>query len=288
MPSVPSVLVGADGSGPALRAVAWAAEEAALHARPLEIVCVSEPTDTAAGILDRARTIARAVADVPVRIRCRAGRPAEVLTELSREAGLLVVGHRGGGGVDRPAHSSVAVTVGRRAACPVLVVRAAAGRPVPDRARPIVVAVDGSPDSRAAVDVAAQIARERGGVLVAVHVWFERPADALRRLCRREHEPAREAARRLLADCLAGTAALHPGLTVHPEVMRGSPTWSLLELSDSAQLLVVGRGGHGRRALGRTTWALLHGGACPVAVVGPRPALPDRLRPVLAGGTRGG
>ncbi|MHA6794541.1 universal stress protein [Pseudonocardia bannensis] len=276
------VLVGADGTGSAVRAVAWAAEEAGLRSCPLVIVCAGGATGNAARVLERARTIARATADVDVRVELWAGDPAEILTVRSLDADLLVVGC-GAGRFDTPAPA----TVSRRAGCPVVAVRAAAGRPVPDRARPIVVAVDGSPDSRAAVDLAARIADERGSPLVAVHVWFESPAAAVRRLRHREPEPGREAAERLLGGCLAGQADRYPGLVVRREIVRGLPTWSLLERSDSAQLMVVGRGGHGRRTPGRRTRALLRGGVCPVAIACAGSPT-QRSRPVLARVARAG
>ncbi|WP_214369753.1 universal stress protein [Pseudonocardia sp. H11422] len=276
------VLVGADGAGRAVQAVAWAAEEAGLRSCPLVIVRVGDAPGGGARVLERARTIALATADVEVRVERWTGDPAEALIVRSQDADLLVVGN-GTGWFD----ASAAATVSRRAGCPVVVVRAAAGRPVPDRDRPIVVAVDGSADSRVAVDVATRVADERGSLLVAVHVWFESPVAAVRRLRRRECEPGREAAERLLAGCLAGHTDRHPGLAVRREIVRGLPAWSLLERSDSAQLMVVGRGGHGRRALCRSTRTLVRNGVCPVAIARAG-SPPENIRPVLACGARDG
>ncbi|WP_214369166.1 universal stress protein [Pseudonocardia sp. H11422] len=93
---------------------------------------------------------------------------------------------------------------------------------MPDRDRPIVVGVDDSPDSRAAVEFAVQLADRRGSDLLAVHVWTEHPTDVLRRPGRREAEPAREAAERMLGECLAGYAERHPDLPVRRDVVRAS------------------------------------------------------------------
>ena len=75
----PTVVVGVDGSGPSVRAVAWAAEEARLRGRPLQIVCVvrqgshTPGPEEAERVLGRARTIARIGSpDGDVRVSCAA------------------------------------------------------------------------------------------------------------------------------------------------------------------------------------------------------------------------
>jgi len=273
------VVVGVDGSGWSVRALAWAAEEARLRGRPLHIVCVLPAGRHECGALDaesvlgRARTIAR-MNDPHGRVstEVRRGVPATVLAELSTCADLLVLGHRGGDGVVGPVFDSTAHTLARTTAGPLVVVRAAPGRPVPDRDRPVVVGVDESPDSRAAIEFAVHLADRRGSELVAVHVWSEHPSQAVRRLTRRELEPGREAADRLLAECIAGHAAHHPGLQVRREVVSGRPAWALLELSDSAQLVVVGgRGRTGLARLGSCAEVLVQASTCPVAIVRPQP-----------------
>ena len=134
----PTVVVGVDGSGPSVRAVAWGAEEARLRGRPLQIVCVvrqgshTPGPEEAERVLGRARTIARIGSpDGDVRGELRRGARASVLAELSGGAELLVVGHRRGDGVSGPGLGSTALALARTAASPVVVVRAAPGRPVP-------------------------------------------------------------------------------------------------------------------------------------------------------------
>ena len=214
----PTVVVGVDGSGPSVRAVAWAAEEARLRGRPLQIVCVvrqgshTPGPEEAERVLGRARTIARIGSpDGDVRGELRRGARASVLAELSGGAELLVVGHRRGDGVSGPGLGSTALALARTAASPVVVVRAAPGRPVPD----------GAPNSGATVEFAVQLAMRRGSELIAVHVWPEHVPAILRRLARRETEPGREAADRLLANSLAGHSERHPGLRMRREVVRG-------------------------------------------------------------------
>jgi nucleotide-binding universal stress UspA family protein len=141
-----------------------------------------------------------------------------------------------------------------------------------------VVGVDATPDSRPAVEFAVRLAERRGSDLLAVHIYTEHAADILRRLGCRETEPAREAGARLLAECLTGQAERFPDLRIRPEVIRGWSPWTLVELSDSAQMIVVGRGepgGRRRRGLGGCAIGLLRASSCPVAIV-PAQVIPRR------------
>ena len=143
-----------------------------------------------------------------------------------------------------------------------MVVRAAPGRPVPDRARPVLVAVDGRPGSAALVRRAAELAAGRDAALHVAHVWGESTGDVLRRLGRRQRVPHREEAEQALQDIAAAVTADHPGLRVRWTVERGGPAWSVLELSDLAQLVVVGR--HRGRGVGTLARMLLLASSCPV------------------------
>lgn len=136
---------------------------------------------------------------------------------------------------------------------------------------------------------AAAVTVSRGAALHVVHVWTEQVSGALRRLGHHERRPGREDAERLLARATDRLAGRHPGLRVTRTVVRGRPAWSLLELSDSSQLVVVGRGPrHGLRSRppGSCPSTLVQAAACPVAVV-PPPTGSPRPWPVdtaLAGG----
>ena len=64
-----------------------------------------------------------ALAAVPVELHELEGKPAEVLIERARGAGLLVVGHRGRGGVASALLGSVSLECVLHAECPVTVIR---------------------------------------------------------------------------------------------------------------------------------------------------------------------
>jgi nucleotide-binding universal stress UspA family protein len=83
-----------------------------------------------------------------------------------------------------------------------------------------------------------------------------------------------EKSARLAADHGARIARLRGHqTTVHPVLMRGSPGAGLVECSEGADLLVVGRRGRSIAAeliLGSTSAFCLHHAHCPVVVVSER------------------
>jgi len=138
------ITVGVDGSHGAHMALEWAMKEAAVHHVPLTVVTVHEvaasgwtghpiilPMDQPD--LDKARQaaeemVAKAAAQLgesqPASVTVRAvnGFAAQELIEASRDADLLVVGSRGGGGFARLTLGSVSGKVTHHAHCPVVVV----------------------------------------------------------------------------------------------------------------------------------------------------------------------
>jgi nucleotide-binding universal stress UspA family protein len=145
------VVVGVDGSASARTALEFALGDAARRDAALDVVSVVVTPDywpvgigmASAGvpapdpeeILDAARReteqyvtdvigeLGAAAAQVDVRVRAVPGPPAATLIEQSREADLLVVGHRGRGGFASATLGSVSLQCVLHAACPVTVVR---------------------------------------------------------------------------------------------------------------------------------------------------------------------
>ena len=183
------VVVGADGSESALRAVRWAARTAASRGRGLHVVHAYGGVDPSLvadaslwrryqqDLLDHAREIAaRAVAvaheaapSVTVTEELVDGAAAPALLERADDA-LLVVGEQGSGGLGGTLVGSVASSVAAHAVAPVVVVR---GDEPTEPAAPVVVGVDGSPVSEAAIDFAVVAADLASCPLVAVHTWWD-------------------------------------------------------------------------------------------------------------------
>jgi nucleotide-binding universal stress UspA family protein len=284
-----TVVVGVDGSESALRAVRWAAAEAARRGVPLRIVTAfawieGHPVgeiglgrsyrdimlDESRRFLTEAAAVAeRAVGGLDVEQQLIVGFPTPVLTAESRLARLVVIGDRGLGGVSGLLLGSVATALAAHADAPVVVVRG--DEQVPDPRAPIVVGVDGSPVSEAALAFAYEAADALGAPLTAVHTWRDAAVDlTVAPLLDWDAIEADE--RVVLAERLAGWSEKHPDVPVQRLVPRDRPARALVELSRRAQLVVVGsrgRGGFAGMLLGSVSNAVLHRAHCPVAVVRP-------------------
>jgi nucleotide-binding universal stress UspA family protein len=140
----------------------------------------------------------------------------------------------------------------------------------------IVVGIDGSAESIAAVRWAADEATARGCSLVVVHVsdavttgpWSS--SRSLRAGIRQLTQP-------LVDDGIAIASDAHPGLRVRGRAMIGTTVPVLMKLSDSAGLIVLGRQGRGALAahlIGSVPQRLMAHAHCPVVMVA------DRHQPV--------
>ncbi|WP_245645944.1 universal stress protein [Pseudonocardia acaciae] len=162
----------------------------------------------------------------------------------------------------------MAVSLAAHAACPVVVVRGAE-RDRSSAELPVLVGVDGSPDSEAAVAFAYEAASVRGVPLVAVHTWSDLMFDS-RVSPLIDWEALETGERELLAERLAGWTGKYPDGQVRRLVLRGLAAHALVDRADRAQLLVVGSRGRGHLAglmFGSVSHAVLHRAPCPVAVV---------------------
>ncbi len=297
------VVVGVDGSESAARAVRWAAAEAALRHAPLRLVSVftavppgrfGDPSlsgpyrrhlvEAGHAALDAAAGVAGEVAPgVEVQPDLREGFPVPALLSASGDAVLTVVGSRGLGGFTGLLAGSVAVALAAHGGSPVVVVRgdevapAAVGAEPPDE-RPVLVGVDGSPASEAAIGLAFDEASLRGAPLQALHTWLDHglvPALAARidwaALETEEHA--------LLAQRLAGWSQKYPDVDVRGVIECDRPGRAVVAASTAAQLVVVGSRGRGGGAglfLGSVSHALLHHAHCPVMVARPQHEDDDR------------
>jgi len=279
-----AVVVGADGSEPSLRAVRWAAQEAAMRAAGLTVCCVAVAgTDEqpmlwdgqqlvlipADDVLRRAIRVATdTTAEVAVAGDVLRGDPAYQLLVRAREAELLVVGARGLGAFVGLLVGSVSEHVAGRADCPVVVVR---GEASPDL--PVLVGVDGSAANQAAVGFAFAAAARRGVELVALSAaepeWV-RPAVGSPGLPVVDVDGVEHAARARLDDALRQWTDRYPDLPVRRVAVPGGAARALIEASSRAALAVVGSRGHGTLSgvfLGSVSRHLMRHADCPVAIV---------------------
>lgn len=278
------VVVGVDGSESARPALIWAAAYAARHGRPLRLVYAigmpvsfdpgfAGPVDnetsieaarpTVAEATETAHKAASSIGELTVKAAVVVSAPIPELLRRSETAHLLVVGSRGHGAFRRALLGSVSTALVRHAESPVAVIPETAPAP----AGPVVVGVDGSPVSAAAIALAYEEADARRVPLIAVHGWSE----LYRYVAREEMQGEAEA---LVAQSLAGRAEQYPDVVVERLVEEERPAKLLLKAAESACLVVVGshgRGGFPGMTLGSVSQAVVHGTECPIIVVRPRP-----------------
>lgn len=139
-------------------------------------------------------------------------------------------------------------------------------------AQPIVVGIDGSSASQAALRLAVEEARAHRTSVRAVHVWHVPEEEYLAGFVPTAEETAalRARAEKLLDDSLA-CGPTDPLVDVQPVLLEcPSAADALIGESRSAMLLVVGsRGLHGLRelVLGSVSHACCQHAACPVLVI---------------------
>ncbi|GAB2922710.1 universal stress protein [Streptomyces heilongjiangensis] len=293
------LVVGVDGSAPSLRAVDWAADEAALHGVPLRLVHASlwERYEGAALAEDLGKpseqTIAEGIVDAAAR-RARERRPeVKVFTGIvpeepeyalvheGHDATALVLGARGRGGIAEFLLGSVSLGVAAYATCPVVVLRGAPDGQPPTAHGRIVLGVGEEAHGTEAVRFAFEEAERRGAVLEAVRAW-RCPARESTDHPLLAGEPARlheRHAAETLETALDDAVARYPTVRVHRRTAEGPAHKVLLDASADADLLVVGAARRHKEhrfglQLGRVAHTALHHAACPVAVV-PHRAHPD-------------
>lgn len=290
------ILVGADGSAASNAAVRYAAELASTRNRPLRIVHAISLSDmtwvygmtlgSAPGfenglIADGKRILASAAqlaheVDSGLEISAEVSRqpPARILVELSHEASLVVIGESGTSRLGALGSTAVAVT--SHAHAPVVVVRNARGSDLPPRTGPVVVGIDGSEVSDHAIGLAFDEASRRGAPLIALHTWsdigFSTAEYAGDRGMLTPPIDYKVIEQAILAERLAGWQEKYPDVPVERRIHADAPRDRLLELSDEAQLIVVGsrgRGGFRGLLMGSVSNALVAHARCPVLVAKP-------------------
>jgi nucleotide-binding universal stress UspA family protein len=265
------IVVGVDGSPASAAALRWAGQQARLTGCALRAVMAWEieptlsigwpPVPRNPDAEQRARSILLAAvksglgenSDLSVAATAVEGAASEVLSALSREAELLVVGNRG----HRHAAEAVLGSVSQHcvfgARCPVVVVRGSVGT------AGIVVGVDTSAPSVDALEWAARQAARSGSTLRVVRAATR--VDA--------RQGGAEAERRRALEAAAARAAALHGISFSVEEREGEASSVLVAASDGAELLVVGSRGRGPVSgvvLGSVSQRCVQHAMCPVVV----------------------
>lgn len=140
-----------------------------------------------------------------------------------------------------------------------------------NESRPVVVGVDGSPASRAALRWAVEDARRRGCPVDVIAAWHPDyggmigpvPAEVLMAL---SPLAMKDAAQKVLDAAVQGIE----GVEIRQVLVEGDPRGALTKASEDAELLVVGNRGHSTLVgiiLGSVSSYCVHHASCPVVVI---------------------
>lgn len=138
----------------------------------------------------------------------------------------------------------------------------------------IVVGTDGSDNSLSAVRWALREATLRGSTVDLVHSWNYTPIiDPMGMAASVAADPTgdEQAARRVMESVMRRVDADRGKTVVNEIVTLGPPAQSLMSAAKGADLLVVGRRGHGGflgLLLGSVATQVVNHATCPVVVVG--------------------
>ncbi|MDT0449499.1 universal stress protein [Streptomyces hesseae] len=293
------VVVGFDGSDPALRALDQAAEEALRREATLEIVCgwpwgLHMPGTGAAPREQGQRPVeerrpdegqmlydaGRAVTDAAVeRIRSRypdlrtvphltTEPAARAILRAGRHASMTVVGTRGLGGFAGLLLGSVSLRVAAHRTGPLLVVRGGTGEP-----KGVVLVGLASEEDSEAVRFGFLEARRRGAALKVLHAWRYPSVPGVLPVAELYWEGTDQQRKCEAAVPAFATAVLreeYPDVEVRTESVYEGAGRALVEASAEADVVVLAT----RRPrhplglqLGPVTHAVLHHAHCPVTLI---------------------
>lgn len=288
-----AVVVGVDESRESLAAADWAAREASLRERPLRLVHAwnwspHPPSDVPAGVFEAGaaqRERARATlgtAETWVRAAFPAlsvtadaveGPASSALIRAGERAEVLVLGSRGLGAIGGVVAGSVAQHVSAAATVPVVLVRPGTSERPRTAAEDVVLGLDLADPCDEVIAFGFTEAALRGAPLRVVSAWH-RPAFYTLgpgELALAEGPQRADEWHGFQQAVLESWRSKFPGVEVSTAVVEGRAAGPLLDATEGAGLVVVGRrtrAGHlpGHRN-GPVTHAVIHHAHCPVAVV---------------------
>jgi nucleotide-binding universal stress UspA family protein len=282
------VVVGVDGSGGAAAALDWAAQEARLRGTVLTAVLATGAGNHGRfhrgsadpGVEDAAAR--RALEDAVTGALGPSGtaqvermvvhdEPVRGLTWASDGADLLVVGARGLSSIGELLLGSVSQGCLHHARCPVAVVKG----PVAGRAGGgghVVVGLDGSRASGAALAWAVDEARRRGARVTVVRAHLAPLVDEVAEEAVLVWDQSTDASYARSAFDATVDRVDAGGVAVERLLVADSPGPAIVAAAADADLVVVGSSGRGRvpkRLVGSVSLYVTHHAGCPVVVLPP-------------------
>ncbi|MDN4642809.1 universal stress protein [Arthrobacter sp. PsM3] len=187
------------------------------------------------------------------------GLPAAVLRDAAQDARLLVVSSRGLGGVLGQLAGSVCLDLAGSSPCPLMVIRRLRGPG--EAAGPVVVGIDGTSRSSAALAGAARLAGVLGTTLQIVTIDQSRGGT---REMHGRHGPMQ--GQELLDHALEEARNLAPHLSISVDLREGhAASKELLAAAGGAEVLVIGT--HNREGgPGNTVTTVLNKARCNVLI----------------------
>ncbi len=275
-----AILVGYDGSPDGRRALDWAVEATRQRRLPLHVLIAGgsgshlppEQQGTyaqrIAGLEREAEQVVTAALGTGTSTAISAAAAAPALLQAAEGASMIVLGAQGHGRITGALVGSVSQHVSRHAPCPVVVVR---HQHTPESTR-VVVGVDGSADSSAAVAFAFDHASRTAAALQVVYGFRPHvlPPGEVGVTAYRGLVDEIAVGERLLAEVVAGWSEKYPDVQVSSEAVPVPPARALTDASDRAALVVLGSRGRGAFSgllLGSVSQDVLHRAHCPVAIV---------------------
>ena len=285
------VLVCVDGSTASDAAVAWGTREAIMRRLTITLMHAVAPVvvgwpvgqlyagmpewqqDDAQHVMDQARKTLNASlggAEPPeIRTEVVYSGVVPALIDASGDAWMIVAGSQGLGAMGRLLLGSVTTGLVHYAHCPVAVIHAreTETKTALDTNAPVLVGIDGSPASEAAIALAFDEASRRGVELRALHVWSDVGVFPVLGMDWHDRE---RGGQEILAERLAGWQEKYPDVRVERLLFCDKPSQWLLKESERAQLVVVGsrgRGGFPGMLLGSVSSAVAQSARVPVIVV---------------------